>query len=259
MLIWHYIPPVLYTLIIPGIVFSYGLNYRFSENVLIWYLLLGGGILVWKSWYVNYPTKLIFIFKNFKASWFSREIIAYGLFFLGLAVQLVYPQVRSDVWIAIVFLIGLLGIFSTILIYHQNLLLPSWPILMDFFIEGLFMSTLVFWMMFLGDSFFNSQVINQGIIAFAILWLKLIKDFFISMYQFAIEQEWIWLMIAGLAILAVTIMLGDLLGIISVVFLSGVNSFLLRVKFFIATEYQSQKIYLNLCGEYHKNEDLEVK
>lgn len=74
MLIWYYIPPALYTLIIPGIVFSYGLNYRFSENALIWYLLLGGGILVWKSWYVNYPTKLIFIFKNFKASWFSREI-----------------------------------------------------------------------------------------------------------------------------------------------------------------------------------------
>ncbi len=243
MKIWHHVPLIIFTLIIPGVVFSYGLNYQGDLTFLLWHLLVGGAFMGVASLHLSKPTATFRTEKNILSSWFSKEAVIFILFFGGIIFQLTFPELRGGGWRFAIFCVGLFGVISTINLYSQSGSIRKWPVVIDFLGEGVFICSVFLLVMWRSgvvnfDSVIVVVLLNLGII------VKLIKEMILGISQYVYTKEMYWQVMSWGMVLICGLFLSQRTFHLFFYPLLFCSSVLDRLKFFLRMERTSLQLHI---------------
>lgn len=235
----HNLPLILFTLVMPAMVLGYYLGAPVSTAFLILILLVSAAILALTSSHLGRPGGAPRAVVHVKLSWLSREMLFFGLFLVGICLQIVFPSLRVREADYVIFFIGVFGIIATIMVYRGTPRMKGWPVYSDFLLEG----------------FFLASLLRPGPWLIAALLLKGAKDALLSLLFYPKEKQRFWFVtgVVGFVVLAGGSFVPGLTANLAVI-----NSLILRIIFFhrverdyvTATVQEVRKSYLP--EEYQK-------
>lgn len=234
----HHLPLSVFTLLMPAVVMVYLLSYPAHYHMNIAWVFTTVIGLSFASLHLGSPRGAMNALRHLYHSWLSREMIFFTLFLAGQIVQLLIPILENlPFWYTLVTFSGLLGVFSTVMVYRTTPRIGHWPVELDFLLEMLFCGSL-----FLPNWFF------------LIVGLKVAKDLYLSSVLWN-EKDSTSLLTAALGIFAGGVSPVERTAAIAIGIL---NTIVIRMAFFhrldrnylLQSAERQRKVYLP--GQYQK-------
>lgn len=208
---WHRFSLVLFTLVMPGVVCAYYFNEQASPGFLVLLCSVSFLILGLVSLHLGHPQLAPTAVKHIQRSWLSREMLLFTLFLLGLCLQVLFPGLTGQEFTRVLLILGVGGIVSTILVYHKSPRIGRWPVWIDFFLEGMFLGTIIG----------GSHLLTVALLG------KSVKDLLMGLFFW--KEFRIWLQPTFLAGI---VMIVTITGEVQLIPLALLNSLLVRAAFF---------------------------